>query len=104
MLWQRLVKHFAAQAKAGGAYSVSGIMLWDLNARFLTSRHLTPHVLIAPDDLFSNLVVSVNYSLSARFLQRKKNITAFRINMIFLFPDFNNNKIVTIPVGCPINY
>jgi hypothetical protein len=101
MLWQRLVKHFAAQTKIGDAYSVSGIELWDLNARYQTSRLLTPQVLITPDDHFSNLVVSVNYVFSMRFLQRKKNITAFRITMIFLFPDFKNNKIITIPVVLP---
>jgi hypothetical protein len=31
MLWQRLVKHFAAQAKKGEAYCVTGIGNWDLN-------------------------------------------------------------------------
>jgi hypothetical protein len=101
MLWQRLVKHFAAQAKEGVAYSVAGIKNWDLNAQFLTSRLMTAQVTITPDDRFSNLEVSVNYIFSNRFLQRKKGITAFRITLIFLFPDFKKNEIVTIPVVLP---
>ena len=35
MIWQRLVKHFAAQAKKGDAYSVAGIEDWDLNDQYL---------------------------------------------------------------------
>ena len=101
MLWQRLVKHFAAQAKAGDAYSVTGIEYWDLNALYPTSRLMTTHVKITPDDHFSNLEVSVNYRFSNRFLQRKKDITAFRITLIFLFADFKNNEIITIPVVLP---
>ncbi|MFI5154423.1 MAG: hypothetical protein ACHQET_13890 [Chitinophagales bacterium] len=101
MLWQRLVKHFAAQAKAGDANSVSGIEYWDLNAQYPTSRLLTTHVKINPDEYFSNLEVSVNYRLSNRFLLRKKDITAFRITLIFLFADFKSNEIITIPVVLP---
>jgi hypothetical protein len=37
-IWQRMVKHFAAQAKKGEAYSVTGIENWDLNLQYLTSR------------------------------------------------------------------
>lgn len=101
MLWQRLVKHFAAQAKESKAYSVTGIEYWDLNDRYPASRLMTTHVKITPDDHFSNLEVSVNYTFSNRFLQRKKDITAFRITLIFLFADFQNNEIVTIPVVLP---
>jgi len=101
MLWQRLVKHFAAQAKTGDAYSVTGIEHWDLNAQYPTSRIMTARVKITPDDHFTNLVVTVDYEFSKRFLQRKKDITAFRITMIFLFPDFENNEIITIPVVLP---
>jgi hypothetical protein len=101
MLWQRLVGHFAAQAKAGDAYSVAGIEDWDLNDQYLTSRLMTTQVKITPDDYFSNLEVSVNYTFSNRFLQRKKDITAFRITMIFLFPDFKKNEIKTIPFVLP---
>jgi hypothetical protein len=101
MLWQRLVKHFAAQAKEGVAYSVAGIKNWDLNAQYPTSRLMTTQVTITPDDRFSNLEVSVNYIFGNRFLQRKKDITAFRITLIFLFPNFKKNEIVTIPVVLP---
>jgi hypothetical protein len=90
-----------AQAKAGDAYSVAGIEDWDLNAHYATSRLLAPNVKIKPDDQFSNLEVSVNYTFSKRFLERKKDITAFRITMIFLFPDFNKNEIITIPLVLP---
>ena len=62
---------------------------------------MTTQVKITPDDHFSNLEVSVNYALSKRFLQRKKDITAFRITLIFLFPDFKNNEIITIPIVLP---
>jgi hypothetical protein len=101
MLWQRLVKHFAAQAKEGKAYSVVGIENWDLNAQYLTSRLMTARVKITPTDDFSNLEVGVDYVFSNRFLQRKKDITAFRITLIFLFPDFKNNEIITIPFILP---
>jgi hypothetical protein len=101
MIWQRLVKHFAAQAKKGDGYSVAGIEHWDLNAQYATSRLMTPHVKIKPDDQFSNLEVSINYTFSKRFLERKKDITAFRITMIFLFPDFKSNEIITIPFVLP---
>jgi hypothetical protein len=101
MLWQRLVKHFAAQAKAGNAYSVTGIYNWDLNDRYLTSRIMAPDVIVKPDDSFSNLEVSVNYAISKRFLEKKKKITAFRITMIFLFPDFKKNENKTIPLVLP---
>jgi hypothetical protein len=101
MLWQRLVKHFAAQAKEGVAYSVAGIGDWDLNVQYLTSRIMTASVKIEPYDHFSNLVVEVNYTFSKRFLERKSNITAFRVTLIFLFPDFRNNKIKTMPFVLP---
>ena len=101
MIWQRLVKHFAAQAKRGDQYSVTGIENWDLNVRYLTSRILTANVEIKSEDDFSNLEIEVNYSFSKRFLERKSDITAFRVTLIFLFPDFRNNKIKTIPIVLP---
>ena len=101
MLWQRLVKHFAAQAKKGDLYSVTGIELWDFNVQYLTSRIMGPSVDIKPSDDFSDLRVELNYSFSKRFLERKSNITAFRITLIFLFPDFKNNRIKTIPFVLP---
>jgi len=101
MLWQNLVSYFAAQAKKGMEYSVAGIEYWDLNDRYLTSRLLKTQIKITPDDLFTLLEVTVNYTLSNRFLERKKDITAFRITMIFLFPDFRNNEIKTFPVVLP---
>ena len=101
MLWQRLLKHFAAQAKADNPYSVTGIGYWDFNSEDLTSRIMAPNVKIEPDDSFSNLGVEINYSFSQRFLERKSGITAFRITLIFLFPDFRNNKIKTIPFVLP---
>ncbi|MGZ4090362.1 MAG: hypothetical protein ACXVNO_06555, partial [Bacteroidia bacterium] len=78
-----------------------GIEHWDLNVQYLTSRLMTTRVEITPDDEFSSLEVSVNYRFSKRFLQRKKDITAFRITLIFLFPDFKNNEIITIPFVLP---
>jgi hypothetical protein len=101
MIWQRLVKHFAAQAKKGDLYSVTGIEGWDLNGQYLTSRLMTVNVKITPEDDFSNLEIEVNYSFSKRFLERKSDITAFRVTLIFLFPDFRNNKIKTIPFVLP---
>ncbi len=96
MIWQRLVKHFATQAKKGDAYSVSGIANWDLNTRYLTSRIMGVSDDIKPAEDFSNLEVSLNYTFSQRFMERKSDISAFRITLIFLFPDFKNNKIKTI--------
>lgn len=101
MLWQRLVKHFAAQAKKGDFYSVTGIGNWDFNVEYLTSRIMMASVKIKPEDDFSHLQVEVNYTFSNRFLERKSEITAFRITLIFLFPDFRNNRIKTIPFVLP---
>jgi hypothetical protein len=101
MIWQRLVNHFAAQAKNGDLYSVTGIENWDLNVQYLTSRIMMASVKITPERDFSNLEVEVNYTFSKRFLERKSGITAFRITLIFLFPDFRNNKIKTIPIVLP---
>jgi hypothetical protein len=101
MLWQKLVKHFAAQAKKGDVYSVAGIGEWDLNDAYPTSRLMTTNVEIVPTDEFSSLQISINYAFSNRFLQRKKDIMAFRITSIFLFPDFKRNEIITIPVVLP---
>jgi hypothetical protein len=101
MFWQRLVKHFAAQAKKGDTYSVNGIGNWDLNDMYLTSRLMTPDVEITPNDEFSNLKITINYTFSKRFLERRKDITSFRITFIFLFPDFKNNHILTTPVVLP---
>ncbi len=56
---------------------------------------------IKPKDEFSYLEVNINYTLSKRFLERKSDITAFRITLIFLFPDFKNNRIKTIPFVLP---
>jgi hypothetical protein len=101
MLWQRLVKHFAAQAKNGDAYSVKGIGMWDLNNRYLTSRIMTDNVEVKPNKDFSMLEIDATYALSKRFLERKSNITAFRITLIFMFPDFKNNKMITNHIAMP---
>jgi hypothetical protein len=101
MIWQKLVKHFAAQAKKGEAYSVNGIENWDLNLQYLTSRIMGVSDDIKPKNEFSYLEVNLNYILSTRFLERKSDITAFRITLIFLFPDFKNNRIKTIPFVLP---
>ena len=101
MIWQRLLKHFAAQAKKDEGYSVTGIENWDLNVQYLTSRIMTVSVEIRPEHNFSTLEVEVNYTFSRRFLERKSDITAFRVTLIFLFPDFRNNKIKTIPFVLP---
>ncbi len=101
MLWQRLVKHFAAQAKIGEAYSVTGIANWDFNTEYLTSRIMGVSDDIKSKDEFSILEVNLNYTLTKRFMERKSDITAFRITLIFLFPDFKNNRIKTIPFVLP---
>jgi hypothetical protein len=101
MIWQRLVKHFAAQAKKGEAYSVTGIANWDLNLQYLTSRIMLVSEKIKPKDEFSYLEISLNYEFSKRFLERKSDITAFRITLIFLFPDFKNNRIKVVPFVLP---
>src|ERR1700681_4333787 len=46
LIWQRLVKHFAAQAKANEDYSVLGIDFWDLNKAYPTSRVMSPNIKI----------------------------------------------------------
>jgi hypothetical protein len=101
MLWQRLVRHFAAQAKEGKSYSVMGISEWDLNAIYPTSRLLYPVLEVQLKDNFSILEATLNYELNSRFLTRKKENTAFRVTIIFLFPDFEANEIITVPIVLP---
>jgi len=75
MHWQKLVNHFATQAKDGKEYSVAGIGDWDLNAQYPTSRILYPILEVQPKDGFSMLVVKLNYAFNDRFLKREKDIT-----------------------------
>jgi hypothetical protein len=101
-IWQRLLKHFALQAKEGRDYSVSGIENWDLNNAYPTSRLMYPTVKITRTDSVSELLVEVSYFFSDRFLERKKGITGFQVTIIFLFPDFIRNEIITIPNQLPV--
>lgn len=101
MLWQKMVKHFAGQAKRGEAYSVKGIGSWDLNEKYRTSRIMTNQTEVKHDDEFSTIRMTVNYTFSNRFLERKKDINAFRITIIILFPDFNNSHINALPFILP---
>ncbi len=100
-IWQKLVKHFAKQAKQFKDYSVLGIEHWDLNLNYLTSRIMGPQVKIVAEPSSSILNITVNYEFSKRFLQRKKDITGFRITIIVMFPDFVGNTIITVPVVLP---
>jgi hypothetical protein len=100
-LWQKLLKHFALQAKQFKDYSVLGIAHWDLNLHEPTSRIMAPTVKIEADKNSSILNVTVSYFFGDRFKQRKGNITHFRITIILMFPDFTNNEITTIPVVLP---
>jgi len=101
-IWQRLLKHFAFQAKEGRDYSVSGIANWDLNSAYPTSRLMYPTVKITRTDSASELFVEVSYFFSDRFLERKGAINGFQITIIFLFPDFISNEIITIPNQLPV--
>jgi hypothetical protein len=101
MIWQKLVKHFAAQAKKGVDYNVSGIVYWDLNDAEPTSRIMAPTIRITPGNSPEELLVSVSYFFSDRFLQRSNHIKGFVITIIFLFPDFIRNEIITIPISLP---
>ena len=101
MLWQKLVKHFAGQAKREEAYSVKGIESWDLNEKYRTSRIMTNQTEVKHDDEFSTIRITVNYTFSRRFLERKKNISAFRITLIILFPDFNSDHVTALPFVLP---
>lgn len=100
-IWQKLVKHFARQAKLFKDYSVLGIEHWDLNQRYLTSKLMSPCVKIDADPSSSTLNITVNSEFSKRFLLRKKDITSFRITIIVMFPDFIANEITTIPIVLP---
>jgi len=101
-LWQKLLKHFAFQAKEGRDYSVSGIENWDLNNAYPTSRIMAPTVKIERTGSVSELLVEVSYFFSDRFKERKNRITGFLITIIFLFPDFVGNEIITIPNQLPV--
>jgi hypothetical protein len=101
LIWQKLVKHFARQAKEYKDYSVLGIEHWDLNQRYPTSKLITPRVKIEAEPSSYILNITVDYEFSNRFLERKKNITHFQITIIVMFPDFIRNEIITIPVVLP---
>jgi hypothetical protein len=100
-IWQKLVKHFARQAKLFKDYSVLDIVDWDLNQRYPTSKLITPRVKIDTDPSSLILDITVDCEFSKRFLARKKDITSFRITIIVMFPDFIKNEIITIPVVLP---
>jgi hypothetical protein len=101
-IWQKLLKHFALQTKEGRDYSVIGIENWDLNNEYPTSRLMYPTVKITRTESASELLVEVSYFFSDRFLERKKSITGFQVTVIFLFPDFIRNEIITIPNQLPV--
>lgn len=101
-IWQKLLKHFALQAKEGRDYSVIGIENWDLNNEYPTSRLMYPTVKITRTESVSELLVEVSYFFSDRFLERKKGITGFQVTIIFLFPDFIRNEIFTFPNQLPV--
>jgi hypothetical protein len=61
-----------------------------------------PTVKITRTDSVSELLVEVSYFFSDRFLERKKGITGFQVTVIFLFPDFIRNEIITIPNQLPV--
>ena len=44
LFWQRLVSHFATQAKNNQDYNVLGMSNWDLNNAYPTSRILAPTI------------------------------------------------------------
>ena len=104
MLWQRLVKHFAMQAKEGDAYSVSGIGDWDLNVQYLTSRIMTVKVKIMPDHDFSNLEVEANYTFSKRFLKGNQISRLSESRSFFYFPISGKMKLKRFLLCCLINY
>jgi hypothetical protein len=101
-IWQKLLRHFARQAKEGRDYNVSGIKYWDLNNAYPTSRLMAPTVKISRTASPDELHVEVSYFFSTRFMERKKGITGFQITIIFLFPDFIRNEIITIPNLLPV--
>ena len=101
-LWQKLMKHFARQAKEGRDYSVTGIVNWDLNNEYPTSRLMYPTVKISRTESVSELFVELSYFFNDRFLERKNRITGFQITVIFLFPDFIRNEIIVIPNQLPV--
>ncbi len=100
MIWQRLLKHFAAQAKKGEQYSVAGIENWEIRPDYPTGRILAAGVKIKSAEQISNLEVSLKYVFSKRVLERNTD-TAFRITLIFFFPDFANNTIIVTPHVLP---
>jgi len=101
LFWQRLVKHFAAQAKENRDYSVLGMSNWDLNKAYPTSRIMSPTMTVKVSAPESVLHISINYYFSKRFLERKKDIYAFQITIILLFPDFVKDEIVVLPTVLP---
>jgi hypothetical protein len=101
LFWQRLVKHFAAQAKDNRDYSVLGMSNWDLNKAYPTSRIMAPTMTVKVNHSESVIHISINYHFSTRFLERKKDIYAFQITIILLFPDFIKNEIVVVPTVLP---
>jgi hypothetical protein len=101
LFWQRLVKHFAAQAKNNQDYSALGMSNWDLNKAYPTSRIMAPSMKVTANPLESVLNIYINYNFSSRFLERKKDIYAFQITIILLFPDFVKNEISVVPTLLP---
>jgi hypothetical protein len=101
-IWQKMLKHFARQAKEGMDYSVSGMPESDLNSEYPTSRIMAPVVKVSRTASITELHVEVSYFFNSRFLERKARINGFQITVIFLIPDFVRNRIITLPNLLPV--
>jgi hypothetical protein len=97
----KLLGHFTAQAKKKQPYSVVGIEHWDVNKKHPTSRYMTPNLEIKRDSACTQLIISLNYGFSNRFLERKSDISGFQVTIILFFPDFVRNEMITIPNVMP---
>lgn len=101
--WQRLVKHFAAQAKNGEDYSVTGLEFFDINTKYPITNILYSRSMEVNIDMPSlSMQLTCNYTLTERFLKRKSNLDGMQLTVIALFPDFKENDITVEKAVLPV--
>ncbi len=100
--WQKLVRHFAAQAKNRQDYSVTDLELFDINKNYPLANVLNSRSMKVNIDMPAlTMELTCNYTLGSRFLKRSSYLDSMQLTVIALFPDFKENDIIVNSVVLP---
>lgn len=101
--WQRLVEHFAGQAKKKEDYSVIGLENRDINLNYPLTDILDFRSMEVNIDMPSlSMELTCNYGPKARFMKRTPYVDGLQLTVIVLFPDFKENDITVESTVLPI--